>query len=106
RGVIGKACKRSLPGLGAAQRLTGHFDVEACTFRYAWCTLGQKILLPARNRDRVATNALQPRLDDRPRADHSIAEDPSFGDSAVLDQCRAGLADPALDQPLRQDRIR
>ena len=51
--------------------------------------------------------ALRPPLISRaartvPAGDDALAQDPRLDDLAVLDQHGAGLADAALDQPLRQ----
>ena len=64
--------------------------------------LGSRYSWPPATRDRVAAHALQPGFEDGSGGDHAFAEDPRLDDPAILDQRRAGLADPALDQPFRQ----
>ena len=95
--------ERALPRLGAGEGFAGDLDVERRAFGDARGALGEEIFLAVRR----AAMALRPPLTSRaartvPAGMMPSRSDPRLDDLAVLDQHGAGLADAALDQPLRQ----
>ena len=109
RGLVGRPGERALPRFAAGDCLARDLDRQRPAFGIPGAPRGRRNSLPAGPRHGVASARAagdQPRLHDAARAHHAVEQDPRLDDLAFVDPHRAGLADPALDEPVRQSDIR
>jgi len=101
--------ERSLPRLGARNFWPRDLKFEGRALADSVGRFAQQIFLAVGEGDGVAAVAPdvdQLRLNDSAGADHAFDGDSGLDDFVIFDEGAAHLADPPLDQPIRQARSR